>query len=72
MKSVRDAGVIDRNGPSGQVANDSAPVGVHMIVSVPDIVMLVVRLGLLIGQALVAALRINIGRVEMGRKNRGE
>lgn len=72
MKSIRDAGVVDGNGPSGQIANDRAPVGVHVIVPVPGIVMFAVRLGLFIGHALVATLRMHVGWIEMGHKDRGE
>jgi hypothetical protein len=72
VESIGDARVVNGNGSTWQVADDSAPVGIHMIVPMPDIAMLAVRLDLIIGQAFLAVLRINVGWIEMRHTDRGE
>jgi hypothetical protein len=72
MESIGQAGVIDNEGSARQVAQDGAPVRIDMVVPVTRIAMLAVRLGLFLGAALFAALRIHRGRIEAGNKESGK
>lgn len=76
MKPIGQAGVIDNNCSTRQVAYDRASVWIDMVVSVTRIVMLPVRLSpekvvLLLGAAVCTVLSVPVRRNEAGNKERG-
>jgi len=64
---IRRTGVIDNEGPPGQVAENRTSVRINMVVPVAGIAMLAVRLDL-----FFAVLRVYIRWVETGKKQGGE